>query len=82
MPSKCAVEEDVGISTDSDRLPGTNDGQPGSYSFVRRISTEKRACIDWSGHSPVVADGETARVPVISAASWKTPPVDLTFARR
>src|SRR6266581_4888321 len=27
-----------------------SDEQAGKYRFVRRISTDKRACIDWSGH--------------------------------
>src|SRR5258708_18307195 len=33
-----------------EQLP--NDGQVGDYRFVRRISTDKRACIDWAGRFP------------------------------
>jgi hypothetical protein len=39
----------------------THDGQPGSYRFVGRISTDKRPCVDRPGQLPVVGYPETAR---------------------
>src|SRR5260370_27300782 len=43
-------------------------GQPGSYKLVRRISTEKRACIDWSGQPP--GGRQTGNYP--ETALWET----------
>jgi hypothetical protein len=34
----------------AEQLP--NDGQVGDYRFVRHISTDKRACVDWCGQLP------------------------------
>jgi hypothetical protein len=32
---------------------GADNGQTGSYQLARRVSTDKRASVDWSGHIPV-----------------------------
>src|SRR5260370_38782135 len=33
-----------------DKRTRSNDGRPGSYQLARWVSTEKRACMYWSGH--------------------------------
>src|SRR6266851_4576281 len=53
----------------AEQLP--NDGQVGDYRFVRRISTAKRPCIDWSGHVP---GGR-------QTGSWNAPLVNFRVAR-
>jgi len=47
------------LRDDSDRVFLTDDGQPGSYRFVRRISTEKRPCVyEYRVNSRVAGDTE------------------------
>ena len=52
---------EVWISIGSCRRLLLDDGRPGSYRFVFRVSTDKRACIDQRTNFAVVDYSETGR---------------------